>query len=91
MSISISHRTNGNGNGNHWETTAESGWRSAATLTRGYQWTAYIEYVEGSQWRIWAGYLFDSLDQAQEWCKAEVAYQTKTAEETGLLERQIGT
>lgn len=90
--MSISHSTNGNGNGKgtHWEATTENGWRSAANLTRGYQWTAYIEYVEGSQWRIWAGYLFDSLAQAQEWCKAEVAYQTKATQQTGLLERQIG-
>mgnify|MGYP006310471245 CR=1 FL=1 len=57
-----------------WETT-EHGWHAVATLSKGYQWTAYIEYVDAPYWRIWAGCMFDSLHLAQEWCHAEIAHQ----------------
>lgn len=60
-----------------WE-TIESGWHAVAALcSRGYQWTAYIEYVDSPQWRIWAGCMFDSLQGAQEWCRAEITHQIR--------------
>jgi hypothetical protein len=58
-----------------WETT-EHGWHAVAALcSKGYQWTAYIEYADATQWRIWAGCMFESLQQAQAWCHAEIANQ----------------
>lgn len=58
-----------------WE-TVEQGWHAVASLaSNGYQWTAYIEYVDATYWRIWAGCMFDSLKHAQEWCHAEIAHQ----------------
>lgn len=58
-----------------WETT-EGGWHAVAALcSSGHQWTAYIEYVNAPYWRVWAGCMFEDLQQAQEWCKAEIAHQ----------------
>jgi hypothetical protein len=59
-----------------WETT-EHGWHAVASLSKGYQWTAYIEYVDAPYWRIWAGCMFDSLRLAQTWCRAEIAHQVQ--------------
>jgi hypothetical protein len=59
-----------------WETT-EHGWHAVASLSKGYQWTAYIEYVDASYWRIWAGRMFVSLRLAQEWCRAEITHQVQ--------------
>ncbi|NJN68003.1 MAG: hypothetical protein HC884_15480 [Chloroflexaceae bacterium] len=58
-----------------WETT-EQGWHAVAALcSKGYQWTAYIEYVDAPYWRIWAGCLFEDLRSAQRWCRAEIEHQ----------------
>ncbi len=62
-----------------WETT-EQGWHAVASLCHGYQWTAYIEYVDATYWRIWAGCMFDSLDSAQAWCHAEITSQIQRAQ-----------
>lgn len=59
-----------------WE-TVENGWHAVASLSKGYQWTAYIEYVDSPYWRIWAGCMFDSLKHAQEWCHAEITHQVQ--------------
>jgi hypothetical protein len=59
-----------------WE-TIDNGWHAVASLSKGYQWTAYIEYIDSPYWRIWAGCMFDSLKLAQEWCRAEIAHQVQ--------------
>lgn len=60
-----------------WETT-EHGWHAVAALcSKGYQWTAYIEYVDAPSWRIWAGCMFDNLERAQEWCRMEITNQAQ--------------
>ncbi len=63
----------------HWEVT-EQGWRAVATEGKnGYQ--AYIEHAESPSWRIWAGYLFKSVEDAQVWCRSEIAHQSKVNED----------
>lgn len=63
-----------------WE-TIEQGWHAVASLcNKGYHWTAYIEYVDAPYWRIWAGCMFESLQQAQEWCRKEIAHQMQNQE-----------
>ncbi len=60
-----------------WETT-EKGWHAVTELNKkGNQWTAYIESANVPTWRIWAGCLFDTMELAQEWCRAEVAHQAR--------------
>lgn len=64
-----------------WETT-EHGWHAVAALcSKGYKWTAYIEYADAPYWRIWAGCMFESLDKAQEWCRAEISNQLERSEQ----------
>ncbi len=60
-----------------WE-RVDHGWRAVAALCgKEPRWTAYIEYAEVPQWRIWAGCLFPTLQEAQEWCQSEIVYQMK--------------
>lgn len=60
-----------------WETT-EQGWHAVVSpCSNGYHWTAYLEYVATPQWRIWAGCLFQTVEQAKEWCHTEMAHQMK--------------
>lgn len=54
-----------------WEMT-EHGWHGVAVLTSGYQWHAYVEHVDAPQHSTWAGCTFESLREAQEWCKTEI-------------------
>jgi hypothetical protein len=69
-----------------WETT-EYGWHAVAALcSTGYQWTAYIEYADAPHWRIWAGCMFESLQQAQEWCRTEIAHQIRRSEVAQVAE-----
>lgn len=60
-----------------WETTAE-GWRSVVSpsLNDG-QWLAYVETSDHDTCRIWAGTAFSSVQDAQEWCKIEIARQVE--------------
>jgi hypothetical protein len=59
----------------HWE-THENGWHAVVALcNKGYQWTAYIEFADAPSWRIWAGCMFPTIQEAQEWCKNEIAHQ----------------
>lgn len=75
-----------------WETT-EHGWHAVASLSKGYQWTAYIEYVDSPYWRIWAGCMFDSLKHAQEWSFAEIAHQIERlgGDQTGATGKGAAT
>lgn len=62
-----------------WE-TVENGWHAVASLlNNGYQWTAYVQYVNAPYWRVWAGCLFENLQEAQAWCRAEIANQMQQA------------
>lgn len=61
-----------------WE-TVEHGWRAVVTdMSTSTKFTAFIKYVGAPYWRVWAGCLFDSLEEAQEWCRKEIAYQLQT-------------
>ncbi|MFP4436447.1 MAG: hypothetical protein ACLFVO_04305 [Chloroflexaceae bacterium] len=62
-----------------WEMT-EHGWHGVALLTGGIQWHAFVEHVDAPQHLTWAGTTFESLSDAQDWCRAEIA----------LLRRQHG-
>jgi len=63
-----------------WE-TIENGWHAVAALySKGYQWTAYIEYVDAPYWRVWAGCMFETLQQAQDWCRNEISHQMQRGE-----------
>lgn len=55
-----------------WEMT-EHGWHGVALLTGGTQWHAYVEHVDAPQHLTWAGTSFESLSDAQEWCRTEIA------------------
>lgn len=58
-----------------WENT-EHDWRAvAAPYSKGYQWTAYIEPANAPFWRVWAGCLFDNIEDAQLWCRDEIHRQ----------------
>jgi hypothetical protein len=59
----------------HWE-TVEHGWHAVVSLcNQGYRWTAFIEFAEAPVWRIWAGCMFSTVQEAQEWCRTEIANQ----------------
>lgn len=61
-----------------WQMT-EKGWHGVVALcSKGYQWTAYIEYADTPHWRIWAGCMFPTIQEAREWCQAEIQYQMRT-------------
>ncbi len=55
-----------------WEMT-EHGWHGVAVLTGGIRWHAYVEHVDASQHCTWAGTSFESLREAQDWCRSEIA------------------
>lgn len=57
--------------GPRWEMT-EHGWHGVATLTGGTKWHAFVEHVDAPQHCTWAGTAFDSLRDAQEWCREEI-------------------
>ncbi len=58
-----------------WE-TVEHGWRAVVLdVQSSTQFTAFVKYVGAPYWRIWAGRLFDSLEEAQAWCREEIATQ----------------
>jgi hypothetical protein len=58
-----------------WEVT-EQGWHAVVTPSNSArQWTAYVESSDTALWRIWAGCLFGSVQDAQEWCRHEIAHQ----------------
>ncbi len=60
-----------------WE-MVEHGWRAVVMDTpTSPQFTAFIKYVGAPYWRIWAGQLFNTLQEAQEWCREEIALQLK--------------
>ncbi len=58
--------------GPRWEMT-EHGWHGVATLTNGTKWHAFVEHVDAPQHCTWAGTAFDSLREAQQWCREEIA------------------
>lgn len=58
-----------------WE-MVEHGWRAVVTnLENSTQYTAFVKYVGAPYWRIWAGRLFDTLEEAQNWCREEIRTQ----------------
>jgi hypothetical protein len=58
-----------------WE-TVEHGWRAVvADVENSPRFTAFVKYVGAPYWRIWAGRLFDTLEDAQAWCREEIATQ----------------
>jgi len=68
-----------------WE-VSENGWHAVVALcTKGYQWTAYIEYANSPHWRVWAGCMFPNIQQAQEWCKAEIVHQIRSTYDDASL------
>lgn len=63
-----------------WE-TVEHGWRAVVSpCGNGQRWTAHLEYHTSPQWRIWAGCLFQTIDQAKEWCSTEIHHQIRLSE-----------
>lgn len=59
-----------------WE-VVNYGWHAAVTKgSSNAQWTAFVE-VDGQNplWRIWAGCMFHSVEEAQEWCHSEIMRQ----------------
>jgi hypothetical protein len=67
-----------------WETT-EQGWHAVVSLGNMGHWAAYIEFDETAPWRIWAGRMFATMREAQEWCQGQIAYQVqRSAEVNGL-------
>jgi len=62
-----------------WE-LVENGWQAVVTLcNQDSQWTAYIQFAEAPFWRKWAGCMFRSLEEAQEWCKQEIVHQHRAS------------
>lgn len=59
-----------------WEMT-EQGWRAVAFLTDNCRWHAYVENIAEPHSSIWSDKPFESLLEAQEWCKAEIAHCRK--------------
>ena len=58
-----------------WE-VIEHGWRAVVLdMETSPQFTAFIKYVGAAYWRVWAGRLFDTLEDAKAWCRAEIAHQ----------------
>ncbi|NJP04615.1 MAG: hypothetical protein HC837_02760 [Chloroflexaceae bacterium] len=66
-----------------WE-TVEHGWRAVVMDTVGSspQFTAFVKYVGAPYWRIWAGCLFNTLEEAQQWCRAEIIKNAHSQRET---------
>jgi hypothetical protein len=63
-----------------WE-TVEHGWRAVVLDVAGStRLTAFVKYVGAPYWRIWAGKLFDNLEEAQAWCREEIATQLHKTE-----------
>lgn len=62
-----------------WEMT-EDNWRGSASLDgRTLKWHAYVEPLDALGFRTWAGRSFDSLTEAQTWCRKEIARQRRQA------------
>jgi len=58
-----------------WE-TIENGWHAVVTPGgKSAQWTAYIEDAEIPHWRIWAGCIFNTFDDARRWCIEQMSQQ----------------
>ncbi|NJN67089.1 MAG: hypothetical protein HC884_10440 [Chloroflexaceae bacterium] len=63
-----------------WETT-ERGWHAVVSLGSMGHWSAYIEFDDAAPWRIWAGQMFSTMREAQEWCQGQIAYQVQRSAE----------
>lgn len=52
----------------------EHGWRAVVVgVEDSTQLSAFVQYVDSTNWRIWAGRLFDTLAAAEAWCREEIA------------------
>jgi hypothetical protein len=61
----------------HWEAT-EHNWRAVASpCNDGAHWVAYIEFASTPHFRIWADHMFDTIEDAQQWCSGEITRQTR--------------
>ncbi len=61
--------------GSRWE-AVEHGWRAVVMdMEQSTKFTAFVKYVGAPYWRIWAGKLFDTLEDAQHWCREEISTQ----------------
>jgi hypothetical protein len=65
--------------GSVWE-MVEHGWRAVVSeIPASTQYSAFIKYVGAPYWRVWAGQMFDTVEEAQVWCREEIALQLKQA------------
>lgn len=56
-----------------WE-IVEHGWRAVVLdMETSTQFTAFVKYIDAPYLRVWAGQLFDNLEDAQAWCRREIA------------------
>lgn len=57
-----------------WE-TVEHGWRAVVLdMETSPQFTAFVKYIDAPYLRVWAGQLFNSLEEAQAWCRREIEH-----------------
>lgn len=70
-----------------WE-TVEHGWRAVVLdMETSTKLTAYIKYIDAPYLRIWAGCLFDTLEDAQAWCRNEIASNVQHEEATEITKQ----